>query len=335
MSDAKTHISLNVGDLSKAVEFYQAFFGREPTKHYKDYAKFELEEPPLVLSLEPIYHRSSDSFNHLGLRLAIPEAVAGMQERLQTLGMSAEREDDVECCYSRQTKFWLLDPDKNLWEIYALTGEIAHRGSLSASDALAARDQSGVGAVWEHRLGDKLFFPLPHADESIEEVRLRGTFNVDLPEEERHRLLAEVLRILRPGGRVMSHGLVTDNVLPDGFPRLPGPAALVRHTPLEIEPLEWLSAAGFCGLYVQKLGERPNFAHAGAKMRELMLVGFKPAKPMADASGGTVVYKGPFRSVIDDGGREYRQGHRIEVDALTLASLQRGPMADQFVFLRA
>lgn len=84
---------------------------------------------------------------------------------------------------------------------------------------------------------------------------------------------------------------------------------------------------------VQKLGERPNFAHGGAKMRELMLVGFKPAKP-AETAPGTVVYKGPFRSAIDDGGREYPRGQRVEVDAPTLASLQRGPLADQFVFLR-
>ncbi|HVK67554.1 MAG TPA: ArsI/CadI family heavy metal resistance metalloenzyme [Polyangium sp.] len=334
MNSEKTHVSLNVGDLGKAVAFYRAFFGQEPAKHYKDYAKFELDEPPLVLSLEPVYHRSADSFNHLGLRLAAPDSVAGMQERLKEAGLLTEREDDVECCYARQTKFWLLDPDKNLWEVYALTGEITHRGSLSASDALAARDRSGVGATWEHRLGDALVFPLPHADASIEEVRLRGTFNVVMPEEARRTLLAEVRRILLPGGRVMIHGLASDRVLPGGFPRLPGPAALVRHTPLESEPLAWLVDAGFVGLYVQKLGARPNFEHAGARMRELMIVGFAPAVPPEGAPPGIVVYKGPFRSVTDDAGRVYPRGERVPVDAATLASFERGPLADQFVVLK-
>ena len=127
--------------------------GVEPAKHYKDYAKFEIDEPPLVLSLEPVYHRAADSFNHLGLRLGSPGAVAKVQERLEQAGVLSEREDDVECCYSRQTKFWLSDPDTNMWEVYALTAELPHRGSLASSDALAARDRSGGDAAWEHRLG--------------------------------------------------------------------------------------------------------------------------------------------------------------------------------------
>lgn len=334
MNSEKTHVSLNVGDLGKAVEFYRVFFGKEPAKHYKDYAKFEIDEPPLVLSLEPVYHRSTDSFNHLGLRLAIPEAVMGMQQRLKEAGFLVEREDDVECCYARQTKFWLIDPDRNLWEIYALTGEITHRGSLSASDALAARDRKGTESTWEHRLGDKVAFPLPVPDASVDEVRLRGTFNVRWDDGDRQTLLAEVVRILVPGGRIMIHGLVSDYELPGGFPRLPGPAALVRHTPIETEPLEWLESAGFVGVYVQKFGTRPNFEHAGARMRELMVVGWKPAAPSDEANGGIVVYKGPFRSVTDDLMRVYARGHRVRVDACTLASLMRGPMADQFIFLQ-
>src|SRR5262249_18093052 len=160
----------------------------------------------------------------------------------------------VECCYSRQTKFWLLDPDRNLWEIYALTGELDERGSLTASDALAARDRAGGSgrAIWEHRLGDALTLPLDANHESIDEVRLRGRFNSPKSEAERRALLDEARRILRPGGQVLIHGLVADRVIEGGFPRLPGPAALVQHAPLEREPLEDLKAAGFVGIYVQK-----------------------------------------------------------------------------------
>lgn len=333
MKHEKAHVSLNVSDLGKAVEFYRMFLGVAPAKHYKDYAKFEVEEPPLVLSLEPIYHRVADSFNHLGLRLNDPAAVVAVQERLQQAGVLSEREDDVECCYSRQTKFWLLDPDKNMWEVYALTGEIPHRGSLTSSDALAARDRAGVQAAWEHRLDDALAFPIALGDGAVEEVRLRGSFNTPRPEAERRQLLAEVLRILKPGGQVMIHGLVGDRPLPGGFPRLPGPAALVRHTPVEAEPVHWLVEAGFVGVYLQKLGELPNFEHDGVKMRELMVVGWKPAAVNEERTV-VLVYKGPFRSVKDDGGREYRVGERVTVDAATAARLEQGPLGDQFVFLR-
>jgi hypothetical protein len=219
-----------------------------------------------------------------------------------------------------------------MWEVYALTADIAHRGSLAASDALAARDRAGHVAAWDHRLGDPIPAVIPLADASVEEVRLRGTFNSLRTEAERTLLFAEVMRVLAPGGQVMIHGLASDRVLPGGFPRLPGPAALVKHTPLEREPSAWLEAAGFASVYVQKLGELSNFEHDGVKMRELMVVGWKPGADAASAQ--TIVYKGPFATVTDDAGNRYRVGERVTVDAATAARLSCGPMADQFVFLR-
>lgn len=334
MNQARTHISLNVSDLSRAVEFYRSFLGAEPTKHFKDYAKFELSDPPLVLSLEPIYHRASDSFNHLGIRLSSEKAVLSTQERLRQAGLIVEREEGVECCYSRQTKFWLLDPDKNLWEVYALTGELAQRGSLSASDALAARDRAGALSSFEHRLGEPFPDPLPLSSDAVDEVRLRGTFNAPKTEEEKAAILRESFRVLRPGGQILIHGLVSDRVLEGGFPRLPGPAALVRHAPLENEALRLLEAHGFVGMYVQKLGESPNFKHKGASMRELLVCGFKPNQEAA-GEARVVVYKGPFREVVDDAGVVYRRGERVTLEASAIARLQRGPLQDQFYFLRA
>jgi catechol 2,3-dioxygenase-like lactoylglutathione lyase family enzyme len=236
MSQEKAHVSINVSDLGRAVEFYRRFLGQEPAKQYKDYAKFELTDPPLVLSLEPVYHRASDSFNHLGIRLGHRDQVVALHQRLKEIGLVSDYEEDVECCYSRQTKFWLADPDKNLWEIYALTGELARRGGLSASEALAARDRQGSQTTFEHRLGDALPHPWPVESGTVDEVRLRGTFNTPRPSEEKARLLAEALRILKPGGHLLIHGLVSDKAHPQGFPRLPGPAALVKDTPLEAAP---------------------------------------------------------------------------------------------------
>jgi len=334
-SPEKAHVSINVSDLGRAVEFYKMFLGVPPAKHYKDYAKFEVEDPPFVLSLEPIYHRAADSFNHLGLRLNDPSAVIGIQKRLEAAGVVAEREDDVECCYSRQTKFWLVDPDKNMWEVYALTAELEHRGNLASSDAVAARDRAGHVGAWDHRLGDVIPDPLPIADASVEEVRLRGTFNTPIAESERKRILSEAFRILAPGGKVMIHGLAADRPLNGGFPRLPGPAALVKDVPLESAPVRWLAEAGFVAVFFQKLGELPNFEHDGVKMREVMAVGWKPAaQSTVEYDEQQVVYKGPFASVIDDTGRVYPRGERITVDRATLARLTLGPLEDQFVFLR-
>jgi catechol 2,3-dioxygenase-like lactoylglutathione lyase family enzyme len=331
---SQAHVSLNVSNLDKAVAFYQSFLGIAPARHEKDYAKFELADPPLVLSLEPVYHRGTDSFNHLGIRLADKDSVLASHLRLQSAGLVDACEEDVECCYSRQTKFWALDPDRNLWEVYALTGDLAHRGSLTASDALAARDRAGHPSAWEHRLGDPLVLPLTLTEESVDQVRLRGTFNTPRPNGESALLLQEALRILRPGGQIMIHGLVSDRPLPGGFPRLPGPAALVRHTPVETQPIRLLEEHGFVGTFAQKFGISPNFQHEGCKMRELLVCAWKPAAAASTAPAQVVVYKGPFREVTDDAGQVYRRGERVTVDPQTLQRLQLGPQADQFVFLR-
>jgi len=38
-----------VSDLDRSVAFYGTLLGRPPLKLHADYAKFELDEPPLVL----------------------------------------------------------------------------------------------------------------------------------------------------------------------------------------------------------------------------------------------------------------------------------------------
>jgi catechol 2,3-dioxygenase-like lactoylglutathione lyase family enzyme len=49
----KFHLSLNVTDLDRAIDFYQVLFGAPPAKRHDDYAKFEVDDPPVVFSLVP------------------------------------------------------------------------------------------------------------------------------------------------------------------------------------------------------------------------------------------------------------------------------------------
>jgi len=116
----KFHLSLNVSDLERSLRFYSALLNAEPVKIYANYAKFELEEPPVILSLKP--HRASRGgpLNHFGLRLRTIEDVAAAQRRLEAAGFRVSRQDDVRCCYAHQTKFWVADPDETLCEVYVL-----------------------------------------------------------------------------------------------------------------------------------------------------------------------------------------------------------------------
>src|SRR3954471_21730075 len=92
------HLSLNVADLGRSVTFYRVLFGQEPAKRRADYAKFELDDPPLVLSLEPHAPVTGGALNHLGFRLPDSTVLVAMQQRLELAGIRSQREEGVECC---------------------------------------------------------------------------------------------------------------------------------------------------------------------------------------------------------------------------------------------
>lgn len=62
------HVSLNVSNLEKSVAFYGVLLGTVAAKQRVDYAKFELEDPPLVLSSIPSPGGVGGNLNHVGLR---------------------------------------------------------------------------------------------------------------------------------------------------------------------------------------------------------------------------------------------------------------------------
>lgn len=124
----KFHVSLNVSDLPRSLAFYQALLGTAAVKAYSDYAKFELDEPPVVMSLKPQRAVKGGPLNHLGLRVKTSEELVAIQRRLEAAGYRTGRQDDVRCCYAHQTKFWVADPDDTLWEVYVLHGDFERWG---------------------------------------------------------------------------------------------------------------------------------------------------------------------------------------------------------------
>jgi catechol 2,3-dioxygenase-like lactoylglutathione lyase family enzyme len=325
------HLSLNVADLRRSAAFYETLFGKGPAKLRADYAKFELDDPPLVLSLEPSGRGQGGALNHLGFRLPDTGALVAMQERLERAGIRSKREEGVECCYARQTKFWVTDPDGTLWEFYTLEGDLDHRGEGQALEAMlpAPAPAAAEPVVWEHRMGQPVA-AAPLADASADEVRLRGSLNVPLSAEEQRRLLDEARRVLRPGGRLFVHVLVTDRPL-DGPPQLPGPAAYVRHVPLEGAPPRLLEQAGFVGMRLLKLDAKPCFVRGEANLREMQLEGWQPAA--AGRAEQAALYKGPFRQVSDDAGKVYPRAERVRIAAEDAERLQRSGAGEQFLFL--
>ena len=278
----KFHLSLNVASLDRSVEFFRVLFDRPPAKCRPDYAKFELDEPPVVLSLEPSAQgNGGGALNHLGFRLASSEDLVDWQRRLELAGITSQREEGVECCYARQSKFWVRDPDNNLWEIYVLEEDIEHRGGGQAPDTLLSplageRDRASPSkAVWQHQLGTLLPGKIFCLDNSTAEVFLRGSFNVPHTPDSRQQFLSEVHRILQPGGTVSLHMLTGERSIELAKGTLPGPASYVTFVPTRQELLDALAEADFERLETTKHGATPCFAHDGIDMRETMLLARK------------------------------------------------------------
>lgn len=342
-TSTKFHFSLNVTHLDSAIAFYRVLLGVAPAKCYPDYAKFEMNDPPLVMSLEPTPHAPGGALNHLGFRVPTAAALVDMQHRLEAAGIATNREDGVECCYARQTKFWVKDPDRNLWEVYVLEADTDHRGAGSATlaheqearksnDAHAEKPAAIANDVaWEHQLGQPFPAAIPLGDGAADRIYLRGTFNTQLPAEERNRILREARRALRPGGRIVFHGLAADTALSDAPVQLPGPAASVSHVPARTEIVEALRSAGFSAVRIAKLSSTPVFRHENIGLRELLIEGIKLDSTPFDLRQ-SVLYAGPMREITDDFGNVFRRGERATIATPAVEALRSGPLAESFVF---
>ncbi|TGE14164.1 ArsI/CadI family heavy metal resistance metalloenzyme [Hymenobacter elongatus] len=114
----RMHVSLYVADLTATVNFYTAFFGQPATKIRPGYAKYMLDTPSLIISFVENPARVRGDFGHLGFQV---ETMAELQQRLDAakrLGLVQREEIGTSCCYAKQDKFWVNDPDGVEWEVY-------------------------------------------------------------------------------------------------------------------------------------------------------------------------------------------------------------------------
>jgi catechol 2,3-dioxygenase-like lactoylglutathione lyase family enzyme len=113
----RAHISLNVTDVPKSIEFYKKVFGAEPQKQTSSYAKFDLKNPSLNFSMQSGIGKVS-RVSHFGIEVESADEVMQWQKKLTELGLVKLVESDTKCCFARQDKVWVSDPDENSWEIF-------------------------------------------------------------------------------------------------------------------------------------------------------------------------------------------------------------------------
>ena len=328
----KFHISLNASDIGSSIAFYRALFGTEPAKVREDYAKFELTEPPLVLSLIP--GGIGGNVNHAGLRVRTADELVDIQRRLETAGIVTQREEGVECCYARQTKFWVADPDRMLWEVYVFHEDINVHGDGAVPAAALSPLVTLLEAALEldASFGQRSPDRIPNEANSLTEVMLEGSFNAERDAVNLDRMMAEALRVLRPGGEIRLHRLTGDSTGNYGKLFLPGPASAVGYAPTPSELTAALTRAGFRDIHIVLLSQKPYFVAEGVAMRECRIQARKPGHRTQQKTHHAV-YRGPLAEVRDDYGNVFRRGELTPLNVHDWQMLSKGDAAASFIFI--
>lgn len=116
----KAHVALNVKNVETSVEFYKKMLGLEPSKVRTGYAKFDINNPPLNLTLNQIAFNERGALSHMGIQVASTEDVLAMREQWHERGLLTRDEMQTNCCFATQDKTWVNDPDGNEWEVFVV-----------------------------------------------------------------------------------------------------------------------------------------------------------------------------------------------------------------------
>ena len=116
----KAHMALNVRNVEKSMSFYRKLLGIEPSKVRTGYAKFDVQNPPLNLTLNEVPYEGRGALSHLGIQVASSDDVLAMKKNWEDKGLVPREEMQTTCCYALQDKAWVSDPDGNEWEVFTV-----------------------------------------------------------------------------------------------------------------------------------------------------------------------------------------------------------------------
>ncbi len=138
----KAHLALNVRSVAQSIEFYRRMLDLEPSKVRPGYAKFDVQQPPLNLTLNEVAFTDQGALSHLGLQVATTDDVLRMRARWHAAGLATHEEMQTDCCYALQDKTWVRDPDGNEWEAFVVLQD-----NLAATAPCACGDKLTTDAV--------------------------------------------------------------------------------------------------------------------------------------------------------------------------------------------
>ena len=126
---------MNVKDVEASIEFYKKMLDIEPSKVRIGYAKFDIQNPPLNLTLNQNVFAAGGTLSHLGIQVATSEDVLALRDKWTKRGLVPREEMQTTCCYAVQDKAWVSDPDGNEWEAFVVLEDNLPEGTKKTEDA--------------------------------------------------------------------------------------------------------------------------------------------------------------------------------------------------------
>ena len=170
-------------------------------------------------------------------------------------------------------------------------------------------------------------------DESVDVIVSNCVLNLVRAEDKRE-LFREMHRVLKKGGRVAISDIVSDEYVPE---------ELQKDTELwtgcisgafqEKEFLKAFEDAGFYGVRVEKLDERPWRIVQGIEFRSMTITAYKGKEGPCWERNQAVIYKGPWKQVVDDDGHILKRGVRTAVCDKTFQIYSKTPYQNEFILV--
>ena len=182
-----------------------------------------------------------------------------------------------------------------------------------------------------HALSDELRRDRPLvADGSVDVVVSNCVLNL-VANAEKRQLFDEVHRVLRRGGRVVISDIVSDEEVPlemqEDTELWSGciSGAFTEHGFLAA-----FEESGFYGIRILERERQPWRTVDGIEFRSVTVEAFKGKEGPCLERNQAVVYKGPFREVLDDDGHRLVRGQRHAVCDKTFRLYGQEPYREQF-----
>ncbi len=169
------------------------------------------------------------------------------------------------------------------------------------------------------------------ADNSIDIIVSNCVLNL-VSDQEKKKLFKEMYRVLKVGGRIAISDIVSDEVSPEHLKKDEKLwSGCISGAFQEHEFGELLEDVGFYGVTIDKLDEKPWQVVEGIEYRSMTILAWKGDEQDALDKNQAVMYKGPWKEVVDEKGRMFQRGKRMAVSDKTFALMQQEPYKNHMI----